>query len=216
MVEMPQNREMSKGTSSPVIGLTGGIGSGKSTVSAKLAQLGACVIDSDVVAREVVQPGTNGLQLVVDRFGTEVLSDDGSLDRAKLARLVFSDSEARSDLNAILHPLIEREIARQVLACSTIGTVPIVVVIPLLVETNAVARYGFAKVVVVDLPEELAVARVVASRDMTEVEVRERVAAQASREERLAKADYVIDNSVEPAALDEQVAALWEELKALS
>lgn len=216
MVEMPQNREMSKGTSSPVIGLTGGIGSGKSTVSAKLAQLGACVIDSDVVAREVVQPGTNGLQLVVDRFGTEVLSDDGSLDRAKLARSVFTDSKARSDLNAILHPLIEREIARQVLACSTIGTLPIVVVIPLLVETNAVARYGFAKVVVVDLPEELAVARVVASRGMTEVEVRERVAAQASREERLAKADYVIDNSVEPAALDEQVAALWEELKALS
>lgn len=207
---------MNKGAFSPVIGLTGGIGSGKSTVSARLAQLGACVIDSDVVARGVVRPGSKGLQLVVERFGTGVLAGDGSLDRAKLASSVFADSEALRDLNGILHPLIEQEINRQVLACASGESLPIVVVIPLLVETNAAERYGFTKVVVVDLPEELAVARVVASRDMTEGEVRERVAAQASRDERLAKADYVIDNSVDPAALDEQVTKLWEELKALS
>ncbi len=209
------NREMSKTASFPLIGLTGGIGSGKSTVSAKLAELGACVIDSDMVARDVVMPGTKGLDMVVERFGGAVLASDGSLDRAGLAGTVFSDPAALNDLNGILHPLIEEEIKRRVVLCMGKGSTPVIVVIPLLFETNAVQRYGFSKVVVVDLPEEIAVQRVVASRDMTEGEVRERMVRQATRDARLSGADFVIDNSSTSEMLDSQVIQLWNQLKAM-
>lgn len=206
---------MSSRLDSPVIGLTGGIGSGKSTISAKLAEMGACVVDSDVVARQVVLPGSPGLDKVISRFGDSVLAEDGSLNRAKLASIVFSDSAALGDLNGILHPLIEQEIKRQIVICAKEGKQPIVVVIPLLFETDAVERYGFSKVIVVDLPEEDAIRRVVASRNMTETEVRERVASQVSRQERLSRADFVIDNSSGVDALDRQVSELWHQLKAL-
>lgn len=206
---------MSSRLDPPVIGLTGGIGSGKSTISAKLAEMGACVVDSDVVARQVVLPGSPGLDKVISRFGDSVLAEDGSLNRAKLASIVFSDSAALGDLNGILHPLIEQEIKRQIVICAKEGKQPIVVVIPLLFETDAVERYGFSKVIVVDLPEEDAIRRVVASRNMTETEVRERVASQVSRQERLSRADFVIDNSSGVDALDRQVSELWHQLKAL-
>ncbi len=209
------NREMSKTVSFPLIALTGGIGSGKSTVSAKLAELGACVIDSDMVARDVVIPGTKGLDMVVDRFGDAVLASDGSLDRAKLAGTVFSDPAALNDLNGILHPLIEEEIKKRVVLCMGKGNTPIIVVIPLLFETNAIQRYGFSKVIVVDLPEEVAIQRVVASRGMTEGEVRERIERQATRDTRLSRADFVIDNSSSSEALDSQVTQLWDQLKAM-
>lgn len=206
---------MSSRLDPPVIGLTGGIGSGKSTISAKLAEMGACVVDSDVVARQVVLPGSPGLDKVISRFGDSVLAEDGSLNRAKLASIVFSDSAALGDLNGILHPLIEHEIKRQIVICAKEGKQPIVVVIPLLFETDAIERYGFSKVIVVDLPEEDAIRRVVASRNMTETEVRERVASQVSRQERLSRADFVIDNSSGVDALDRQVSELWHQLKAL-
>lgn len=206
---------MSSRLDPPVIGLTGGIGSGKSTISAKLAEMGACVVDSDVVARQVVLPGSPGLDKVISRFGDSVLAEDGSLNRAKLASIVFSDSAALGDLNGILHPLIEQEIKRQIVICAKEGKQPIVVVIPLLFETDAIERYGFSKVIVVDLPEEDAIRRVVASRNMTETEVRERVASQVSRQERLSRADFVIDNSSGVDALDRQVSELWHQLKAL-
>lgn len=209
------NREMSKTATFPLIGLTGGIGSGKSTVSSKLAELGACIIDSDIIARDVVMPGTKGLDLLVERFGSAVLASDGSLNRAGLASTVFSDPAALNDLNGILHPLIEEEIKRRVVSCLGKGNTPVIVVIPLLFETNAVQRYGFSKVIVVDLPEEVAVQRVVASRDMTESEVRERIASQATRETRLSGADFVIDNSSTSEALDRQVIQLWNQLKAM-
>ncbi len=206
---------MSKGDLAPIVGLTGGIGSGKSTVSARLAELGACIVDSDLVAREVVQPGTKGLGMVVERFGRSVLADDGSLDRAKLAAMVFEDPSERKDLNAILHPLIEQVIKEKVLLCIQDGNIPVIVVIPLLFETNAIERYGLSKVIVVDLPEELAVRRVVASRGMSEADVKARIASQAPRELRLAKADFVIDNSHDERALDQQVIKLWAALKQL-
>ncbi|TAN21023.1 MAG: dephospho-CoA kinase [Actinomycetota bacterium] len=199
----------------PIVGLTGGIGSGKSTVSQKLAELGACVIDSDIIAREVVAKGSKGLAMVVERFGELVLANDGSLDRAKLASTVFSDPAALGNLNGILHPLIEAETKEQVIECISCGKIPVIIVIPLLFETNAAKRYGLSKVIVVDLPEDQAVQRVVASRDMSEEEVRSRIAAQASRQERLAGADYVIDNSVDPETLQQQVIDLWKELKTI-
>lgn len=214
-MESHPNREMNKTTPFPLIGLTGGIGSGKSTVSCKLAELGACIIDSDVIARDVVMPGTKGLDLVVGRFGSAVLASDGSLDRAALASTVFSDPAALNDLNSILHPLIEEEIKRRVVSCMSNGDTPVIVVIPLLFETNAVQRYGFSKVIVVDVPEDVAVQRVVASRDMTDGEVRERMARQAAREIRLSKADFVIDNSSTLEALDNQVVQLWSQLQAM-
>lgn len=210
------NREMTNSSASmPIIGLTGGIGSGKSTVSDKLANAGACIIDSDLVARKVVEPGSEGLEMVVKRFGSSVLAGDGSLDRPKLAGTVFADPDSLADLNSILHPLIEKEIKAQVVNCFTQRKFPVIVVLPLLFETNAVERYGFTKVIVVDLPEELAVARVVSSRDMTEEEVRSRISSQISREQRISGADYVIDNSVDNVTLDRKVAELWSELKAL-
>ncbi len=216
MTPNQQNREMTNSNAPvPIVGLTGGIGSGKSTVSLKLAELGACVIDSDAIAREVVVKESAGLALVVERFGEVVLAGDGSLDRAKLASVVFSDQAALGELNAILHPLIEKEMKKRIIECIAQRKIPVILVIPLLFETNAVERYGLDKVIVVDLPEEQAVERVVASRPMTVGEVGERIAAQVSRQERLAGADYVIDNSVDLALLDQQVADVWKELRTI-
>ncbi len=216
MIPNLQNLEMTNSFDpAPIVGLTGGIGSGKSTVSLKLAELGACVVDSDVIAREVVAKESTGLAMVVERFGTVVLAGDGSLDRAKLASVVFSDQVALGELNALLHPLIEQEMKKRIIECVAQDKIPVILVIPLLFETNAVERYGLDKVIVVDLPEEQAVERVVASRAMTVEEVSDRIAAQVSRQERLAGADYVIDNSVDVALLDQQVADLWKELRTI-
>ncbi|RRD06993.1 dephospho-CoA kinase [Arachnia propionica] len=190
------------------IGLTGGIASGKSTVARELERLGAHVIDADVLAREVVEPGTRGLEEVVERFGTGVLGPDGSLDRAALGDIVFSDAAARSDLNAIIHPRV-RERARELEAAARPGAL-IVHVIPLLVETGQVD--SFDAVVVVDTTVEEQITRLMRRGGHDRDDAARRVAAQASREERLRAATHVIDSSGPVAQTMVQVRALWEEL----
>jgi dephospho-CoA kinase len=173
------------------VGLTGGIGSGKSTVSGMLRELGAIIIDSDLLAREVVAPGTPGLAQVVAAFGPEVLTPDGAMDRAKVGAIVFADPEQRQRLEAIVWPLVRE--ASQALA-ATAGPADLVVQdIPLLVETNQ--QSAFDAVVVVDVPLETQVRRLVDDRGWDEADARARIAAQATREQRLAAATHVIDNT---------------------
>ena len=186
------------------IALTGGIASGKTTVADLLGQRGAVLIDSDVLAREVVEPGTPGLARIVERFGPGVLADDGALDRAALGRVVFADDAARADLNAIVHPLVRAR--REELRAATQPGDLVVSVIPLLVETGGEAE--FDAVVVVDVPVEQQVSRLMARNGYTRAEAEARVAAQASREERLRVATHVIDNAGTQAATERQVEEL--------
>ena len=191
-----------------VVGLTGGIGSGKSTVSAMLAARGAVVIDTDQLAREAVAVGTPGFGSVVDRFGPDVVAADGTLDRRALAGLVFDDPAALADLNAIVHPPVRAAIADRLAELS--GTDDVVVLeIPLLVESGR--SYGESAVIVVDCPEYVALRRLVV-RGMDEADARRRMAAQLSRADRLAAADLVIDNSGPVEALEPQVAEAWARL----
>lgn len=191
------------------VGLTGGIGCGKSEVSKRLAAYGAVVIDSDLIAREVVEPGTPGLAAVVAEFGADVLAADGTLDRPKLGALVFSDPDRLAALNAIVHPLVGTRAAELAARATGEGKV-LVNDIPLLAETNAKKRFDL--VVVVDASPETQVDRLVRLRGMTEEDARNRMAAQATRAERLAIADVVIDNDGPIEALEPQVRALWERL----
>jgi dephospho-CoA kinase len=191
------------------VGLTGGIGSGKSAVSSRLAARGAVVVDSDLLAREVVEPGTDGLAEVVDAFGAGVLTPDGSLDRAALGRLVFGDESARRRLEAIVHPRV-RQRAGELEAAARSGAV-VVHDIPLLVETGQAD--AFDVVVVVDVPVDVAVERLVSQREMSADEALARMAAQAGREDRLRAADLVVDNTGTLADLDERVDHLWQELQ---
>ena len=190
------------------IGLTGGIASGKSTVARKLEQLGAFTIDADVLARDVVALGTAGLKAVVARFGNSVLAADGSLDRSVLARVIFADPQARADLNAIIHPLV-RERAAELEAAAPVGAV-VVHVIPLLVETGQQDR--FDAVVVVDTTVEEQLRRLTRRDGLTQTEAEQRVAAQASREERLGAATHVIDSSGPVRETMRQVDELWQNL----
>lgn len=192
------------------IGLTGGIASGKSTVARKLEQLGAVTIDADVLARDVVALGTEGLKAVVARFGDSVLAADGSLDRRALARIIFADPQARADLNAIIHPLV-RERAIELEAAAPAGSV-VVHVIPLLVETGQQDR--FDAVVVVDTTVEEQLRRLTRRDGLTRAEAEQRVAAQASREERLGAATHVIDSSGPVRETMRQVGELWRSLSA--
>jgi dephospho-CoA kinase len=187
------------------IGLTGGIGSGKSTVARRFAELGALVIDADALAREVVEPGTDGLAAVVAEFGEQVLDDDGRLDRPALAGLVFGDEAARGRLNAIVHPRV-RDRAAELIAAAPPGTV-IVQDVPLLVETGQADTYDL--VVVVEAPEELRVRRLARDRGMSAGEVRARMAAQATDEQRRAVADVVLVNDGTPDDLRAKVDRLW-------
>jgi len=192
-----------------VVGLTGGIGSGKSTVSAMLAARGAVVVDADRLAREAVAIGTPSLQSIVDRFGADVVTRDGSLDRAALAGIVFDDPVALADLNAIVHPPVRAAIGRRLDELA--GTDAVVVLeIPLLVESGR--SYGESAVIVVDCPEDVALRRLVEGRSMSEADARRRMAAQVPRADRLAAADVVIDNSGPVEALEPQVEALWRGL----
>ena len=194
------------------VGLTGGIGSGKSAVAERLAGRGAVVLDGDKAARAVVEPGTPGLARIAETFGPEVLRADGSLDRAKLAGIVFSDEAARAKLNAITHPLIHEHIQAAEEAAVKAGGPDTIVVhdIPLLAEGQRSA--DFDVVVVVDVPAELQVSRL-SARGLPEDQARARMAAQATREQRLAIADIVIDNSGTLAALDRRVAEVWSDLE---
>src|SRR5207302_385776 len=218
-----------------VVGLTGGIGSGKSTVSALLEDRGAVVVDADRIAREVVAPGGPAYQPVVDRFGPGVVTADGAIDRPALAAVVFADPSARADLEAITHPVVGATMAERL--TDQAGTDRVVVLdVPLLVEGGRRRSgggspggegpagegsagegsggrqnlpHGVAAVVVVDTPPEVAVSRLVRDRGMKPEEVEARMAAQATREDRLALADVVIDNSGSPEDLVREVDRAW-------
>jgi dephospho-CoA kinase len=190
------------------VGLTGGVASGKSTVAALLRELGAVVVDSDVLAREVVEPGTPGLAAVVEAFGPAVLTADGTLDRPALGAVVFGDDAARRRLEAILHPLI-RARAAELEAAAPKGTV-VVHDIPLLVETGQADR--FDAVLVVDVPVETQVERMVRDRGMSREDALARVAAQADREQRLAAATHVVDNTGTREDLRDRVTEVLEKL----
>lgn len=192
------------------VGLTGGIGAGKSEVARLLASYGAVLVDSDRIAREVVEPGTEGLAAVVAEFGTEVLAPDGSLDRPRLGAIVFADEERRKALNAIVHPLVGKRSAELQQAA---GPDAIVVHdVPLLTENGLAPLYDV--VIVVDAAPDTQLDRLVRLRGMTEEEARARMAAQATREQRLAIADVVVANDGPLDELEPQVTAAWDDLVA--
>jgi dephospho-CoA kinase len=194
-----------------VVGLTGGIGSGKSTVASLLARRGAVIVDADALARDAVAPGTPGLSEVVARFGAGVVGARGELDRGALAAIVFADAAALADLNAIVHPWVRAAIAERLAGLDGGAFDGVVVLeIPLLVESGR--SYGASKVIVVDCPEDVARRRLVEERGMDEGDARRRMAAQVSRAHRLAAADVVIDNSGSLADLERQVGEVWAEL----
>jgi dephospho-CoA kinase len=188
-----------------LIGLTGAIGSGKSSVSALFARKGAIIIDGDGIAKQLQQKGSATLQKMVDEFG-DILLETGELDRAKVAQLVFGDADLLKRLNAIMHPAISAEILRQIEANTATDNV-VVLDMPLLVENP---REGMSGLVVVDVDPEVAISRLVQFRNMNEDDARRRMASQASREDRLKVADRVIDNSGSPDALDAQVDEVWD------
>ncbi|MDQ1697478.1 MAG: dephospho-CoA kinase [Frankiaceae bacterium] len=196
-----------------MVGLTGGIGSGKSEVARRLAGLGAVVIDADAIAREVVEPGTPGLEQVVAAFGRDVLRPDGALDRDAVAALVFGDEKQRQVLNSIVHPLVGAVMVERTAAADA-GDPHAVVVndVPLLVEGGLRDRYDV--VLVVDTDPATQLSRLVEQRGMSEAAARARMAVQADRDERLAVADFVIDNDGDLAALDRRVREVWSHLAA--
>ncbi len=194
-----------------VIGLTGGIGAGKSTVSALLAEKGAVIIDADAITRELQQPGQPVFDAMVERFGPAIVAPDGTLDRAAVASIVFADADAKKDLEAIVHPAVGAEMVKRMQAEADTGRV-IVYDVPLLVES---ARGGYGAVIVVDVDPDVAVERLVRQRGMTEADARARIANQASREDRLAVADRVIDNSGSREELRRQVDEVWAWIESL-
>ena len=196
-----------------VIGLTGGIAAGKSAVAARLLALGATIIDADQLARDAVAPETAGFAAIRQRFGDAVIGRDGTLDRAALGAVVFSDPAARKDLNAIVHPEVRRLYAERVTYIAATHPAAIVVYdVPLLVESRAADE--FALVVVVHAPADQRVERLVALRGMERASAENRVNAQASDDERLAVADVVIDASRTLEHTEQQVDALWQRLVA--
>lgn len=194
-----------------VVGLTGGIGAGKSTVSALLAERGAVVVDADAIVRDVQRPGSPVLAAIAERFGAEVIAADGSLDRAGLAAVAFSDPDALSDLNAIVHPAVNAEMGERVRQQLDTDNV-VVLDIPLLADRH---RLGMTAVIVVDVPHDVAIERLVTQRGMSEADARARIENQPSREERRELADFLIDNSGDRAALEAQIDDVWEQLQAL-
>ena len=192
------------------VGLTGGIASGKSTVSAILAELGAVIIDADALAREVVARGTPGLEAVVEAFGPELLTPEGDLDRPAMGALVFTDPEARKRLEAIIHPLVHQRSAQ--LEAEAPADAVVVHDIPLLAEVGRAS--SFDAVIVVDAPADLQVSRMVEDRGWSREEAVSRIAAQATREDRLAIATHVVDNTGTMAELRRRVEQVYAELAA--
>lgn len=204
------------------VGLAGGIGTGKSAVSSLLAGYGAAVVDADLIAREVVLPGGPAYAPVLERFGPSVVAADGTLDRAALASIVFADPSALADLDAITHPVIGEVMGERMAALASEAEAggdadadPVVVAVIPLLASRHVEALGLRAVVVVDCPEEVATARLVRERGMSETDVRRRMAAQPSRQDRLAMADYVVENSTSLEDLRVQVAKLWGWLEEL-
>lgn len=200
-----------------VVGLTGGIGSGKSTVGARFAALGVAVIDADAIAHQLTAPGGAAIASIRAAFGEQAIGANGAMDRGRMRTLVFERPHARAELEAILHPLIRAETARQVAAASSLYCV---LMVPLLVEAAARDpehwRDRFDRILVADCREETQVRRVMARNGLDEATVRRIMAAQATREQRLAHADDVIDNEGEESGLADQVGGLHEKYMALA
>jgi len=197
-----------------VVGLTGGIGSGKSTVSAALAERGAIVVDADAIAKELQRAGQPVFLKMVERWGEGIIGPDGELDRAKVAGIVFNDADALKDLNAIVHPALNAEMNRRIRAEE--GTDNVVIVdVALMAENNGRKRFGVGSVIVVDTPVETAVHRLVTYRGLNEADARARIGKQASREDRLKIADRVVDNGGDRAALEAQLDDLWAWIRSL-
>lgn len=194
-----------------MLGLTGGIGSGKSTVGALLVERGAVLLDADAMVRELQQPGMPVFEAMVERFGPGIVAADGSLDRAAVAEVVFNDPDALQDLNAIVHPAVGERINQRLVELAETDEV-VVLDIPLLVEGD---RQGYAGVIVVDTDPEVALRRLVQHRGFSEADARARMANQARREERLARADVVVrnDGSLDDLAAEVDRAWAWIEAK---
>jgi dephospho-CoA kinase len=195
-----------------LVGLTGGIGSGKSTVARLLAARGAVIVDADEVARHVVEPGQPAFERLVERFGPEIVGPDGRLDRARLAELAFATPEATADLNAITHPAVGAEFLRRMEAAPKDAIV--VCDVPLLVESETAASRGYEYVIVVEAPRELRLERLEA-RGIGRADAEARMATQATDEQRRAVATHVVDNSGDLEHLERQVEAVWRELVAI-
>jgi dephospho-CoA kinase len=195
-----------------VVGLTGGIASGKSTVARMFAELGAPIVDADQLARDVVEPGSDGLAAIVARFGAAVLEKDGRLDRKKLGELVFADARARADLEAILHPRIAAESQRQIAAHAEAGAGIVLYEAALIVE-NGLHR-GLGGLIVVAVPPAVQIARLMARDGLDRAACEARLAAQLPLADKIAAADHVIDNAGSLAATLRQVAGVWETMGA--
>lgn len=197
------------------IGLTGGIGSGKSLVASQFRDLGAAIVDADVIAREVVAPGGPAYDGVVRAFGPGVVRPDGTLDRKALAERMFTDPSARRQLNALTHPHIRRRMAEEVARLAAAPGIEVIVLdIPLLLETTDGHDLGLDGIVVVNAEDDVRVARLSARDGLPEAEARRRLAAQMALRDKLARADWVIDNNGPPAETRERVRALWAALQA--
>lgn len=194
-----------------LVGLTGGIGSGKSTVSGLLQARGAVIIDADAIVREVQQPGSPVLAELAQKFGPDVLAEDGSLDRQAVANIVFTDPDALKSLNAIVHPAVGREMNQRMIAQRASSNV-VILDIPLLTENP---REGLQGRIVVDIPVELQVQRLTSFRGFDEADARARISRQATRQERLDQADFVVDNSGGIEDLISQIDLLWTWLLSL-
>lgn len=196
-------------TTMALFALTGGIGSGKSSVASRLEARGATVVDSDLIVRELQAAGSPTLQKMVDAFGAHIVGADGALDRAAVAAIVFNDKDALATLNGIMGPAIRRELARRTVESGRAGNCT-VLDIPLFTEGPQYRLIEWSGVIVVDVPVDIAVQRLMQHRNFTEDDARARIANQATREERRALADFVVDNSGAPDALDAAVDACWE------
>lgn len=192
------------------LGLTGGIGSGKSTVSERLEAHGAVIVDADRIVRELQAPGQPVFKAMVEAFGDGIVAEDGTLDRPAVAALVFGDADSLAELNGIVHPAVGAEMMRQLQALAETDMI-VILDIPLLVEGG---RDDLGALIVVDVDPEIALDRLVTQRGFSEEDARARMSRQASREDRVAKADVVIDNSGDLEALHAQVDALWTRIEA--